>query len=61
MKVPVVTKDPKQSCPVAGFGRPHTWLMGAFYWPLNDCHSGLYVGDEYVMCGACGQTERDVL
>lgn len=56
---PIPTTDPRPTCPAAGFGRPHTWATGAFYWPLDAADRHLYVGDAFVMCGGCGQIERD--
>lgn len=50
----IVTENPKPTCPVARFGRPHTWTTGAFY-----VGPRLVISDEYVMCGACGQIECD--
>lgn len=58
--IPTITADPKATCSVAKFGRPHLWTTGAFYWPLGASENvSLYVGEDYVMCGACGQIERD--
>jgi hypothetical protein len=57
MSLPVVTENPKPTCPVARFGRPHLWVTGAFYWPLGGKDSTLYVGDDYAMCASCGQIE----
>lgn len=61
---PTVTpiEDRRETCPRPGFGRPHTWTIGAFYWPLAGQMDGtaqLYVGDDYVMCARCGQIEED--
>lgn len=56
---PAITAEPTKACRVAKFGRPHTWITGAFYWPLDGVERTLYVGEDYVMCGSCGQIERD--
>lgn len=51
----------RKTCPVAKFGRPHFWVTGAFYWPHESARPArqiLYVGEEFVMCAKCGQTER---
>lgn len=50
----IVTPNPKKTCPVAKFGRPHIWTTGAFY-----VGGRLVVTDDYVMCGNCGQIEED--
>lgn len=59
---PVVTpvSERKKTCPVARFGRPHRWTTGFFYWPLHaDGPRQAYTGEDYVMCGLCGQIEED--
>ena len=58
---PTVTphEQRRSTCPAARFGRPHRWTTGAFYWPLAAKDACLYVGEDYVMCGACGQIEHD--
>lgn len=58
---PTVTpvEERRKTCPQARFGKPHVWTMGAFYWPLGSPEARLYVGDDYVMCGGCGQIEED--
>lgn len=56
---PEVTAEPRKTCPAERFGRPHLWIIGAFYWPLGGRFQTLYTGDEYVMCGSCGQIERE--
>lgn len=48
-----------KTCPVARFGRSHTWLTGAFYYPLGAVDANLYRGYDYVMCAACGQIEKE--
>ena len=57
--IPAITDRPRKTCPVPGFGRPHVWLTGAFYWPLNGQDRQLYIGEDYVMCGSCGQIEEE--
>ena len=49
----------RATCPSAKFGRPHQWITGAFYWPRLSPDARLYEGDEFVMCGLCGQIEED--
>lgn len=49
----IVTENPRRTCPVAKFGKPHRWTTGAFYvGPV------LIISDEYVSC-VCGQIEYD--
>lgn len=59
--IPTVTPPEarRETCSQARFGQPHTWSTGAFYWPLGSPSARLYVGDDYVMCGGCGQIEED--
>lgn len=47
----IVTPNPRPTCPVARFGRPHVWCFG--FW-----HEGEFIADEYVKC-ICGQIEYD--
>lgn len=47
----IVTPNPRPTCPVARFGRPHVWCFG--FW-----HEGQFIADEYVKC-SCGQIEYD--
>jgi hypothetical protein len=49
----IVTENPRKTCPVAKFGRPHTWVTGAFY-----VADRLVITDDYVKCG-CGQIQYD--
>lgn len=48
----IVTPNPKKTCSVARFGRPHVWCFG--FW-----HEGQFIADDYVKCGHCGQVEED--
>lgn len=59
--VPTVTPEDqrRKTCPVAKFGRPHVWITGAFYWPLGSASAVLYEGEDFSMCGACGQVEAE--
>lgn len=63
---PVPTATPldkrKKTCPAARFGRPHVWMIGAFYWPMHTAAGEsrtLYMGEDYAMCGSCGQIEEN--
>lgn len=49
----IVTENPRKTCPVAKFGRPHVWTVGAFY--VGD---RLIESDDYYKC-ICGQIEHD--
>lgn len=50
----IVTPDPRRTCSVAKFGRPHFWMTGAFY-----IGGRLIESDDYVICGNCGQVEYE--
>ena len=58
---PTVTPpcERRKTCSVERFGRPHRWVTGFFYWPLGSPESRPYEGEDYVMCGSCGQIEEN--